>query len=445
MANKLWQKDFSLNEQVEKFTVGQDRELDLWLAEYDVLGSMAHATMLKEINILTEEELQQLLGGLKDIHKEISAGDFIIEEGVEDVHSQIEFILTEKLGNVGKKIHTGRSRNDQVLVDLKMYFRQAIWETAEKVKALFDVLIERSEELKDVLMPGYTHMQVAMPSSFGLWLGAYAESLTDDMEVLKAAFKVANKNPLGSAAGYGSSFPIKRQLTTDLLGFQELNYNVVYAQMGRGKTEYIISNALATTATTLTKMAMDICLYMGQNFGFFKLPNELTTGSSIMPHKKNPDVFELIRARTNRLVALPTQVAMIIQNLPAGYHRDFQLIKEEVLPAFEELHSCLDLATFAISKMEVSEELIKQDKYKYLFTVEKVNKLVVAGVPFRDAYKEVGESVENGTFEAEYDIDHTHEGSIGNLCNAEISQRINTTMEGFGYNKVRNQLDQLLG
>ncbi|MEH0154305.1 argininosuccinate lyase [Limibacter armeniacum] len=440
---KLWQKNTSLNKQVETFTVGKDRELDIWLAPYDVIGSMAHATMLEKVGLLTEEEKDTLLSGLKTILTEIENGKFEIADGVEDVHSQVEFLLTERLGDVGKKLHMGRSRNDQVLLDLKMFFRAEIWELAKHIEQLSDTLIAQSNKFKDVLMPGYTHMQVAMPSSFGLWFGAYAESLVDDLVVLHGAYEVSNRNPLGSAAGYGASFPLDRKMTTELLGFDDLSWNVVYAQMGRGKTELIIANAIATVATTLSKLAMDTCMFAGQNFGFFKFPDELTTGSSIMPHKKNPDVMELVRAKCHQLAALPAQVLAITAGLPSGYHRDFQQVKEVLLPAFGMLHDCLEMTRMMMESAEVNPDLLSAPIYDYLFSVEDVNNLVLQGIPFRDAYKQVGMMIEEGKYTPSRKVNHTHEGSIGNLCNDKINAKTTQALERFGYTKIEKILTAL--
>lgn len=429
--NKLWQKGVSVHEEIDKFTVGQDRELDLLLAKYDVLGSLAHIKMLTSIDLLKENELNILSKELGNIHGRIEAGDFIIENGVEDVHSQVELMLTQELGDVGKKIHSGRSRNDQVLLDLKLFMRAEVLSIVELTQQLFDRLISLSNQYKDVLLPGYTHLQVAMPSSFGLWFGAYAESLADDLVVLKSAYDLVNRNPLGSAAGYGSSFPLNRQMTTDLLGFESMNYNVVYAQMGRGKAEKVLANAVATIAETIGKFSMDVCLYMGQNHGFISFPDEYTTGSSIMPHKKNPDVFELIRARANKLRALPNEISMITTNLPSGYHRDLQMIKESFLPAFENIKECLFMTRFMLEKISIRKEILKEAKYQYMFSVELVNQLVLEGMPFRDAYVEVGKRIENGGFEIPSTLNHTHEGSIGNLCNDEIEKRFHLTYDFF--------------
>lgn len=445
MANKLWEKNFEVNKEIERFTVGRDRELDLYLAKYDVLGSMAHITMLESIGLLGKDELPMLLEELKKIYAMCEKGDFVIEEGVEDVHSQVELMLTRELGDMGKKIHSGRSRNDQVLVDLKLFTRHALKEIVDHVKVLFDELIVKSNQYKDVLMPGYTHLQIAMPSSFGLWFGAYAESLADDMLYLQAAYRMTNRNPLGSAAGYGSSFPLNRTMTTELLGFDSMNYNVVYAQMGRGKMERNVAFALATVAGTLAKMAFDACMFNSQNFGFVKLPKECTTGSSIMPHKKNPDVFELIRAKSNKLQALPQQIMLIMNNLPCGYFRDLQIIKEVFLPAFEELTDCLQMAAYIINKMEVNEHILDNPMYDPMFSVEEVNKLAAAGMPFRDAYKKVGLEIENGTFKADKHIHHTHEGSMGNLCNDRIEALMDQTLSEFHFDRMLEAERRLLG
>ena len=415
---KLWEKNIQVTEEIDRFTVGHDRELDLYLAPYDILGSIAHVSMLHSIHLIADDELPLLLTELKALYHEAAAGRFVIEDGVEDVHSQVELMLTRKLGDVGKKIHSGRSRNDQVLVDLRLFTRDRLRRIAACVQRLFDALLAQSERYKAVLMPGYTHLQVAMPSSFGLWFGAYAESLADDMLLLEAAYRMTNRNPLGSAAGYGSSFPLDRDMTTRLLGFDTMDYNVVYAQMGRGKMERNVAFALATVAGTLAKLAFDACLFNSQNFSFVKLPKECTTGSSIMPHKKNPDVFELIRAKSNKLQSLPQQIMLIMNNLPVGYFRDLQIIKEVFLPAFGELKDCLQMAAYIINKMEVNEHILDNAMYDPMFSVEEVNRLAAEGMPFRDAYKTVGLEIEAGTFHASHDIHHTHEGSIGNLCNA---------------------------
>jgi argininosuccinate lyase len=441
---KLWQKATAVKQEVETFTVGKDRELDILLAPFDVLGSLAHTRMLQSINLLTAEELDLVQRELKNIYQEIQAGQFTIEEGVEDVHSQVELLLTRRIGEAGKKIHSGRSRNDQVLLDLKLFIRSEIQQTVEDIKDLFYQLISLSEEHKDKLLPGYTHLQIAMPSSFGLWFGAYAESLVDDLILLQAAYKISNKNPLGSAAGYGSSFPLNRQLTTDLLGFESLNYNVVYAQMGRGKTERNVSSALASVAGTLAKLAMDACLYMNQNFGFISLPEELTTGSSIMPHKKNPDVFEIIRGKCNKLQALPNEIALITVNLPSGYHRDLQVVKESFLPAFQELRSCLNMMTYMLKNVMVKDNILKDEKYSYLFSVEVVNNEVLQGVPFREAYKNIGSAIANGTFKAPETLNHSHEGSIGNLSNDSIISLMNQVMLDFKFEEVNKAITKLV-
>ena len=444
MANKLWEKDFEVNQEIERFTVGHDRELDLYLAKYDVLGSMAHITMLESIGLLSHDELQMFLKELKVIYASCERGEFTIEDGVEDVHSQVELMLTRKLGDMGKKIHSGRSRNDQVLVDLKLFTREQLKEIVDAVKVLFDELIQKSNQYKDILMPGYTHLQIAMPSSFGLWFGAYAESLADDMLFLLAAYKMTNRNPLGSAAGYGSSFPLNRTLTTKLLGFDSMDYNVVYAQMGRGKMERNVAFAMATVAGTLAKMAFDACLFNCQNFSFIKLPKECTTGSSIMPHKKNPDVFELIRAKSNKIQSLPQQIMMIMNNLPVGYFRDLQIIKEVFLPAFGELKDCLQMAAYIINKMEVNPHILDNPMYDPIFSVEEANQLAAAGMPFRDAYKKVGMEIETGTFHANKHIHHTHEGSIGNLCNDKIQALIEGTLKQFHFEQVEEAEKALL-
>ena len=441
---KLWTKNVSMTTEIEKFTVGKDREMDLYLAKYDILGSMAHITMLQSIDLLTADELKTLQKELKEIYRQAEKGEFVIEEGVEDVHSQVEMLLTSKLGDIGKKIHSGRSRNDQVLVDLKLFIRDQIKEIAGLVKNLFDELITQSERYKNVLMPGYTHLQVAMPSSFGLWFGAYAEGLVDDMQYLQAAWKITNRNPLGSAAGYGSSFPLNRQMTTDLLGFDSMDYNVVYAQMGRGKTERNVAFSMASIAGTLAKLAFDACMFNSQNFGFVKLPADCTTGSSIMPHKKNPDVFELTRAKCNKLQALPVTVTMIMNNLPVGYFRDLQIIKEAFLPAFDELKDCLQMAAYIINKMEVNEDILNNPIYDPMFSVEEVNRLAREGMPFRDAYKKVGLDIEAGSFTPNKDIHHTHEGSIGNLCNDKIKALMDDVVSGFKFEKMEEAVEKLL-
>lgn len=444
MAKKLWEKNISVIPEIERFTIGRDIEMDLYLAPYDVLGSIAHSAMLQNINLLTKEETELLHNELRNIYSIIEKGEFIIEEGVEDVHSQVELMLTRKLGDIGKKIHSGRSRNDQVLVDLKLYTRNELKEICKEVKTLFDSLITQSNKYKNVLMPGYTHLQVAMPSSFGLWFGAYAESLTDDMLFLQAAYKMCNRNPLGSAAGYGSSFPLKREMTTKLLGFESMNYNVVYAQMGRGKSERNVAYALASVAGTLAKLAFDACLFNSQNFGFIKLPAECTTGSSIMPHKKNPDVFELLRAKCNHIQALPTEIVMIMNNLPSGYFRDLQIIKELFIPAVNELKDCIKMTSYIIQRMEVIENILDDTKYDAIFSVEEVNRLADEGMPFRDAYKKVGLEIESGTFVPNKKINHTHEGSIGNLCNDRITELMTKIYADFKFEIAENAEKTLL-
>lgn len=441
---KLWQKSFEMSREIETFTVGKDREMDIFLAPHDILGSLAHITMLESIQLLTPQELSVLKKELIALYQETEQGNFVIEEGVEDVHSQVELMLTRKLGETGKKIHSGRSRNDQVLLDLKLFIRKEIQNTVRLVEALFDTLIELSEQYKHVLIPGYTHYQIAMPSSFGLWFAAYAESLVDDLITLQAAYRVANKNPLGSAAGYGSSFPLNRTLTTQLLGFEQLNINVVYAQMGRGKTERIVAQAMANVAATLAKLAQDVCLYISQNFGFISFPDELTTGSSIMPHKKNPDVFELIRAKCNKLMALPNEITLITANLASGYHRDLQLIKENFIPAFAEINSCLNIANYAISQIIVKENIIEDKRYEHLFSVEVANDLVLKGTAFRDAYRIVGEQIENNTFNPPKKVNHTHEGSIGNLQNDTIKSEMDKVLKTFPFDSVEHSIAKLL-
>ena len=431
---KLWSKESTnTSHLVETFTVGRDKEFDILLAKYDVQGSMAHVRMLGEVGLMSKEEADIAIKGLEEIAADIEHGRFVIEEGIEDVHSQVEFILTQRIGEAGKKIHSGRSRNDQVAVDIKLYLRSEVLAVKEEVKQSFDLLIAQSEKFKDHLLPGYTHLQIAMPSSFGLWLGAYAESLTDDMETLAAAYQVANKNPLGSGAGYGSSFPLNRKRTTELLGFKTLNWNSVYAQMSRGKTEKVIATALAGIAGTIGRLAMDCCLYINQNFGFISFPTELTTGSSIMPHKKNPDVFELIRAKCNRLQAVPNELSLMLANLPSGYHRDLQLTKEILFPAIEELKACLQMTRLMLENLSVKSNILDDEKYKYLFSVEAVNELVNKGIPFREAYKQVGNEIENGSFTFDYkkQLLHTHEGSIGNLCNDEIVEEMKSILQKF--------------
>ncbi|RHJ86518.1 argininosuccinate lyase [Parabacteroides sp. AM08-6] len=444
MAQKLWEKNVQVDKEVETFTVGKDREMDLYLAKYDVLGSMAHITMLESIGLLTKEELTLLLTELRNIYTIADNGQFVIEEGVEDVHSEVELMLTRRLGDTGKKIHSGRSRNDQVLLDLKLFTRAEIQEIVHLVSDLFDVLISQSSRHKDTLLPGYTHLQIAMPSSFGLWFGAYAESLADDLQLMQAAYKVCNRNPLGSAAGYGSSFPLNRQMTTDLLGFDSLDYNVVYAQMGRGKMERTVAFAMAGIAATLSKLAFDACMFNSQNFGFIKLPDQFTTGSSIMPHKKNPDVFELTRAKCNKIQGLPQQIILISNNLPSGYFRDLQIIKEIFLPSFDELKDCLRMVTHMMREVKVNEHILEDDKYALLFSVEEVNRLVLEGVPFRDAYKQVGLNIEAGQFVPVKEVHHTHEGSIGNLCNDKISALMQNIVDGFSFDSINEAEKRLL-
>lgn len=444
MAQKLWEKNVQVDHEVDIFTVGKDREMDLYLAKYDVLGSMAHITMLESIGLLTKEELNVLLAELRNIYAVADRGEFIIEEGIEDVHSQVELMLTRRLGDMGKKIHSGRSRNDQVLLDLKLFTRSQIQELVELVSGLFDVLISQSNRYKDVLLPGYTHLQVAMPSSFGLWFGAYAESLVDDLQLMQAAYRICNRNPLGSAAGYGSSFPLNRQMTTDLLGFDSLDYNVVYAQMGRGKMERTVAFAMAGIAATLSKLAFDACMFNSQNFGFIKLPDQFTTGSSIMPHKKNPDVFELTRAKCNKLQGLPQQIILISNNLPSGYFRDLQIIKEVFLPAFDELKDCLRMVTHMMREVKVNEHILDDDKYSLLFSVEEVNRRVLAGMPFRDAYKQVGLDIEADKFIPSKSVNHTHEGSIGNLCNESITAMMRSVIGSFSFERMNEAEKKLV-
>ena len=444
MAQKLWEKNVQVDHEVDIFTVGKDREMDIYLAKYDVLGSMAHITMLESIGLLTKEELNVLLAELRNIYAVADRGEFIIEEGIEDVHSQVELMLTRRLGDMGKKIHSGRSRNDQVLLDLKLFTRSQIQELVELVSGLFDVLISQSNRYKDVLLPGYTHLQVAMPSSFGLWFGAYAESLVDDLQLMQAAYRICNRNPLGSAAGYGSSFPLNRQMTTDLLGFDSLDYNVVYAQMGRGKMERTVAFAMAGIAATLSKLAFDACMFNSQNFGFIKLPDQFTTGSSIMPHKKNPDVFELTRAKCNKLQGLPQQIILISNNLPSGYFRDLQIIKEVFLPAFDELKDCLRMVTHMMREVKVNEHILDDDKYSLLFSVEEVNRRVLAGMPFRDAYKQVGLDIEADKFVPSKSVNHTHEGTIGNLCNEPIAAMMRSVIGSFSFERMNEAEKKLI-
>jgi argininosuccinate lyase len=441
---KLWQKNIQSLKEVEQFTVGRDREFDQLMAKQDVLGNMAHAIMLEEIGLLTKEEKDDLLRELKSIYAIAAKGELKIADGVEDIHSQVEFLLTEALGDTGKKIHSARSRNDQVLVDLKLFLRDELQALVEEIQPFFELLQTQSEKYKNQLLPGYTHLQLAMPSSFGLWFGAYAESLVDDLVTLQAAYEVVNKNPLGSAAGYGSSFPIKRQRTTELLGFAQLNHNVVYAQMGRGKAERIVAMALANLADTLAKLSMDACLFLNQNFGFISFPPELTTGSSIMPHKKNPDVFELIRSHGNRIKALPNEIMLMTTNLPSGYHRDLQLLKEHLFPAFGTLKNCLKMAGLMLSNIEIQPDILKDEKYRYLFSVEEVNKLVLAGVPFRDAYKQVGMSIENGEYRYSTEVQHSHEGSIGQLCTEQISEAMQAVINRFNFTATNSAVEELL-
>ncbi len=430
---KLWQKDTVSLKEVEVFTVGNDRQMDMYLAAFDVLGSLAHTQMLESVSLLTKEELSQLEGELKNIYQQIQKAEFRLQHDVEDIHTQVELLLTQKLGDIGKKIHAARSRNDQVLVDIKLFLRNELEELVKTIQPFFELLQSQSEKYKDHLLPGYTHLQLAMPSSFGLWFGAFAESLVDDMITLKAAYDVVNKNPLGSAAGYGSSFPINRTLTTKLLGFDDLNYNVVYAQMGRGKAERIVAQSLANVADTLSRLSMDACLYLNQNFGFISFPAKLTTGSSIMPHKKNPDVFELIRSHCNRIKALPNEIMLMTTNLPSGYHRDLQLLKEHLFPAFKILEDCIEMAGLMLSNMEIKKDILADEKYKYLFSVEEVNKLVNTGMPFRDAYKKVGADIESGNFKYNSKISHSHEGSIGNLCTGEIKKMMAKIVDSFPF------------
>jgi argininosuccinate lyase len=440
METKLWEKPVKTAMEVERFTIGKDAEFDIQLAEYDVLGSLAHVKMLSSIGLLSAEEEKILTLGLREILSDIKLGLFTIEPGVEDIHSQIEILLTRRKGEVGKRIHSGRSRNDQVLVDLKLFMRDKIKHTVQKVDELFSLLIQLSEKHKEKLLPGYTHFQIAMPSSFGLWFGAYAESLVDDLELMHAAYRIVNKNPLGSAAGYGSSFPLDRSMTKKLLGFENLNYNVVYAQMARGKTEKAVAFALASVASTLSKMAMDICMYSNKNHDFISFPDNVTTGSSIMPHKKNPDVFELIRARCNKIQALPGEITLMINNLPSGYHRDFQLLKESLFPAFNSLYECISMTVFMLNEITVKENILTDLKYKHIFSVEKVNERVLAGIPFRDAYKEVSEEIETNNFSGEFILAHTHEGSIGNLCNNNIADMKSVILDQFQFQRAEQAI-----
>ena len=441
---KLWQKNYQVDKSIDTFTVGDDRDLDLYMAKFDVLGSLAHTRMLEKVGLLTAEDLDQVQQGLKDIYYEIEAGNFTIEDGVADVHSQVEMLLRRRLGEFGKKIHSGRSRNDQVLVDIKMFMRHELMRIVSSYQQLFDVLQGLSNEHKDKLLPGYTHLQLAMPSSFGMWFGAYAEAITDDMEVLLAAYNSTNKNPLGSAAGYGSTFPLDRQLTTDLLGFDTLNYNAVFAQMSRGKAERNVAFAIASVASTLSKLAYDVVLYMNQNFGFISFPDELTTGSSIMPHKKNPDVFELIRGKCNVLQSLPNEIMLLTSNLPSGYHRDLQLTKDVIFPAFAKIISCIDMTTYMLSQVKVKDGLLDDEKYDVLFSVDAVNNLVVEGKPFRDAYKIVGGEIAEGKFKRPVQLNYQHLGSIGNLANEKIAELMEQKMASFNFEKVSTALESLV-
>lgn len=441
---KLWQKDTAALKEVETFTVGKDREMDLYLAAFDVLGSLSHIAMLESVGLLTKGDFFQLQRELRNIYQEIKKGNFVLQDDVEDIHSQVELLLTQKLGDSGKKIHSARSRNDQVLVDIKLFLRNELEELVNDIQPFFELLQTQSEKYKDHLLPGYTHLQLAMPSSFGLWFGAYAESLVDDMITVKAAYDIVNKNPLGSAAGYGSSFPINRKMTTELLGFDDLNYNVVYAQMGRGKAERVVAQSLTNIADTLARLSMDACLYLNQNFGFISFPTELTTGSSIMPHKKNPDVFELVRSHCNRIKALPNEIMMMTTNLPSGYHRDLQLLKEHLFPAFKTLRDCMEMLGLMLSSIEIRKDILADEKYKYLFSVEEVNKLVNSGMPFRDAYKKIGMDIEAGQFTYNTTVKHTHEGSIGNLNTKEISEKMRIVIQSFPFEKINTALEKLV-
>jgi len=441
---KLWQKNTEAADAVTSFTVGQDREMDTYLAKFDVLGSVAHVKMLGKVGLLTTSETEQLVTALREIYKQVEQGNFLLRPEMEDIHSQVEWELTQQLGDCGKKVHMARSRNDQVLVDIRLFLREELEKTVNALQSLFSLLQEKSEQHKEVLLPGYTHLQLAMPSSFGLWFGAYAESLVDDCIQLQAAYNIVNKNPLGSAAGYGSSFPIDRSYTTSLLGFGDLNYNVVYAQMGRGKTERVVAQALAGVAETLSRFSMDACLYMNQQFGFISFPEQLTTGSSIMPHKKNPDVFELVRAHCNRIKSLPNEISLLTTNLPSGYHRDLQLLKEHLFPAFEQIRECMSMLELMISAVQLEKDLLQDKKYQYLFSVEAVNALVNQGIPFRDAYRQIGESIEKGNYQPPTVLHHTHEGSIGNLCNSQIKSQMETTLHGFPFKAVKKAIAELL-
>ncbi len=441
---KLWQKDKTALKEVDRFTVGKDRDMDLYLAAFDVQGSLAHCRMLEKVKLLSAQESNDLQAELKNIYKQILKGHFSLEENVEDVHSQVEILLTQKLGDTGKKIHAARSRNDQVLVDLKLFLRHELELLVNKAGSVFELLQAQSEKFKSHLLPGYTHLQLAMPSSFGLWFGAYAESMTDDLVTIKAAYDIVNRNPLGSAAGYGSSFPIDRKMTAELLGFEGLNYNVVYAQMGRGKSERIVAQALSNLADTLGRLSMDATLFLNQNFGFIEFPEELTTGSSIIPHKKNQDVFELIRAHCNKIKALPNEISLMTTNLPSGYHRDLQLLKESLFPAFKTMSDCLEMTGLMLSSISVNENILGDEKYKFLFSVEEVNKLVNAGMPFRDAYKKIGKDIAEGKFNYSTDLHHTHEGSIGNLCTADIKRQWERIYYSFPFEKVNKAIETLV-
>jgi len=440
---KIWEKGNKLNELVEKFTIGKDRELDIYLAKVDIIGTLAHIRMLEKIGLLKKNELKKLIKELNLIYNLVQNSEFKIEKGVEDIHSQIEILLTKKLGDIGKKIHSGRSRNDQVLLDIRLFAREQILEIVKLIRFFFTTLLSQSEKYKNYLLPGYTHLQLAMPSSFGLWFGAYAESLIDDTILLQAAYKIINQNPLGSAAGYGSSFPLNRTMTSELLGFENLNYNVIYAQMGRGKTEKTVAFALSSIGATLGKLAMDVCLFLNQNFDFISFPEELTTGSSIMPHKKNPDVFELIRAKGNKLQALPNEISMITVNLPSGYHRDFQLLKEAFFPAFEDIKSCLILANLMINNIKIKEDILNDDKYLFIFSVEELNREVLKGIPFREAYKKIADEIKNGTFKPTKIIHHTHEGSIGNLCTDKIENKMDNVIKAFDFKQTEKAINNL--
>jgi argininosuccinate lyase len=441
---KLWEKGIETDRLIEQFTVGKDRELDLLLAGYDVIGSLAHVSMLHSIGLLDDKELGLLRTELLGIYQSVEKGDFVIGEGIEDVHSQVELLLTLKLGDTGKKIHTARSRNDQVLLDIKLFIREEIQQVVMLAENLSRILLHQSEKYKDVLIPGFTHLQVAMPSSFGLWFAAYAECLAEDLQVMLAAYRVADLNPLGSGAGYGSSFPIDRQMTTSLLGFEDMHYNVVNAQMSRGRTERITSSGLSCLAATLSKLAGDVCLYASQNFGLLQIPDEFTTGSSIMPHKKNPDVFELIRAKCNKIQALPAEIGYISLNLPSGYFRDMQIIKESFLPVFTEMKTCLAIAAYALEKIIPVDNTLDDDRYKYIFSVEEVNKLVQEGTPFRKAYMDVAAQIADGSYSSDRNIKHTHEGSIGNLCNDSIAQKIKKVVAQFQFERKDKAIEELL-